>query len=151
MEFPNTDKLLLPGMYVQVEMPTGVARNVLLVPQQGVTFDPRGNAMAMIVNAESAIEARTLDIIEAKGSDWIVRSGLASGDRVVVEGIQRIAPGAKVVAEERGATPTPGAADPGAAAPADASEGEAPARGGDAAPAGEAPPTGGADAPADAG
>ena len=105
LEFANNDGLLLPGMYVQVELPTGIAKGVVLVPQQGVAFDPRGNATAMIVNAEDVVEPRVLDIIEAKDSDWIVRSGLTAGDRIIVEGIQRVAPGAKVVPEERGATP----------------------------------------------
>lgn len=119
LEFSNNDGLLLPGMYVQVELPTGIAKGVVLAPQQGVIFDPRGNATAMVVNADDVVEPRMLEIVEAKDSDWIVRSGLAAGDRIILEGIQRIAPGAKVVAEERAA--------PGAAAPAAPASDAAPA------------------------
>lgn len=121
MEFPNPDRLLLPGMYVQVELPTGVAKDVILTPQQGVSFDPRGNATAMVVTPQGVVEARTLEIVSAKDSDWIVRSGLAAGDRIIVEGIQRAAPGAQVTADERGAAPAGGGSPPaGGAAPADA-------------------------------
>ncbi len=122
LEFSNNDGLLLPGMYVQVELPTGIAKGVILAPQQGVAFDPRGNATAMVVNADNVVEPRVLDIVKAKDSDWIVRSGLAAGDRIILEGLQRVAPGARVVAEERGAAPAGAAPDPapGAAPAADA-------------------------------
>lgn len=101
MQFPNPDALLLPGMYVQVEMPQGVARNVVLAPQQGVSRDRRGNPRARVVNAENVVEAREIRTIQARGSDWIVSEGLAAGDRIIVEGLQKIAPGAPVRTVER--------------------------------------------------
>ncbi|OSP56833.1 efflux transporter periplasmic adaptor subunit [Pseudoruegeria sp. SK021] len=113
LEFPNPDKLLLPGMYVQVDLPQGVAENVVLAPQEGVSYDRRGLPVAMVVNAENVVEQRDLEVLQARGSDWIVRSGLSAGDRLIVEGLQKTAPGATVAPEERGS------AQP-AAAPADA-------------------------------
>lgn len=115
IEFDNPDKLLLPGMYVQVEMPTGTAEGVFLVPQEGVTRDRRGNPQAMVVNAEDTIEVRPLEIIQNEGSNWVVRDGLEDGDRVVVAGFQRISEGAKVTAKPREAAN--GADGGGAAAP----------------------------------
>ncbi|MGE0230860.1 MAG: efflux RND transporter periplasmic adaptor subunit [Flavobacteriaceae bacterium] len=111
LEFPNPERLLLPGMYVQVEMPQGVARGALLVPMEGVSRDRRGDPVAMVASAENVVEQRQLTVLKAQGSNWIVTKGLAAGDRVIVEGLQKIRPGGKVVAQERGATaPAPGAA-----------------------------------------
>lgn len=101
MEFPNPDRILLPGMYVQVAMPKGVAKGVVLAPQEGVTRDRRGRPVAMVVNAEGMVEERPLEVIEARDGDWIVRSGLEDGDRIIVEGLQKIQPGAPVAPEER--------------------------------------------------
>lgn len=105
MRFPNPDQLLLPGMYVQVELPQGVAKNVVLAPQQGVQRDRRGRPIALVVNADDVVEQRRLTIIEARGPDWVVRDGLGTGDRIIVEGLQKVQPGAKVVPEERSASP----------------------------------------------
>jgi len=103
MTFPNPAELLLPGMYVQVEMPQGVARNAVLAPQEGVSRDRRGRPIAMVVNADNVVESRTLTVIRARGSDWIVRDGLSDGDRLVVEGLQKIGPQMTVAPEERSA------------------------------------------------
>ncbi|MFV0243457.1 MAG: efflux RND transporter periplasmic adaptor subunit [Qingshengfaniella sp.] len=105
MQFENPDKLLLPGMYVQVDMPTGVARDVFLAPQEGVTRDRRGVPTAYVVNSENVIEARQLTILDDSSHFWIVSDGLAPGDRMVVAGFQRIAPGATVTPEERTEAP----------------------------------------------
>ena len=112
MSFPNPDGLLLPGMYVQVEMPTGTAENVFLVPQEGVTRDRRGNPSALVVNAENKVESRDLTILQDRGADWIVEAGLEPGDRVIVAGLQKAAPGAAVTPEERGAPEEQAAAAP---------------------------------------
>lgn len=101
LEFPNPDRLLLPGMYVQVVMPQGVAEDVVLAPQQGVTRDRRGRPIAFVVNEENVVERRELVVAAARGSSWIVTGGLTSGDRLVIEGLQRIAPQATVIPEER--------------------------------------------------
>ncbi|WP_172327641.1 efflux RND transporter periplasmic adaptor subunit [Mangrovicoccus sp. HB161399] len=101
LTFDNPAKLLLPGMYVQVEMPTATVNDVYLVPQEGVTRDRRGNPMAMVVNSENVVETRQLDIIQDRGNSWIVDSGLNPGDKVIVAGLQKTAPGATVAPQER--------------------------------------------------
>lgn len=101
--FPNPDQLLLPGMFVRAEVEEGVTDRALLVPQQAVTRTPRGEPMAFVVNAQNVVEARTLRTTRAIGTDWLVTDGVAPGDRVVVEGVQRIRPGARVNPTERAA------------------------------------------------
>lgn len=106
MEFPNPQELLLPGMYVQAEMPQGVVAGAVLVPQEGVSRDRRGNPTALVVNAENVVEQRVITIEGDRGSNWIVSAGLKAGDRVIVEGLQKIAVGATVAPEERQPAPT---------------------------------------------
>ncbi|ARE39299.1 RND efflux system, membrane fusion protein CmeA [Rhodovulum sp. P5] len=101
MEFPNPDTLLLPGMYVQVDLPTGMVENAFLVPQEAVSRDRRGRPTVMVVTAENKVEARVLDVERDRGNVWIVTGGVADGDRVVVAGFQKIAAGATVTPEER--------------------------------------------------
>ncbi len=111
MSFDNPDKLLLPGMYVQVEMPTRTAEGVFLIPQEAVSRNRRGQPTAMVVGAENVIEARQLTVLQDKGSDWVVSDGLNAGDRIVTVGLQKASPGATVTPEEEGAQPaTPGTA-----------------------------------------
>ncbi|WP_253913220.1 efflux RND transporter periplasmic adaptor subunit [Pseudoruegeria sp. HB172150] len=107
MEFDNPNQLLLPGMYVQVEMPTTTMENVFLVPQEGVTRDRRGNAVAMLVNADNTVEERTLSVVTDQGATWVVSEGLNPGDRIIVEGLQKVRPGATVAPEERVASLEP--------------------------------------------
>ncbi|PQV55901.1 membrane fusion protein (multidrug efflux system) [Defluviimonas denitrificans] len=106
--FPNPDHLLLPGMYVQVEMPQGVVDNAILAPQQGIGRDRRGQPTALVVNADNVVEQRQLTVLRDQGANWIVTDGLAPGDKLIVEGLQKIAPGAKVTPEEK--TDAPAAA-----------------------------------------
>ncbi|AWZ19304.1 RND efflux system, membrane fusion protein CmeA [Roseovarius sp. AK1035] len=103
MQFDNPDLLLLPGMYVQVDMPVEVARDVYLVPQEGVVRDRRGRPLAWVVNGDGVIEERALNIIQDRGNAWVVDEGLNPGDRVMVAGFQKTAPGATVTPEERAA------------------------------------------------
>ncbi|MGX9963381.1 efflux RND transporter periplasmic adaptor subunit [Roseomonas sp. F4] len=103
--FPNPDQLLLPGMFVRAEVAEGVTDRALMVPQQGVLRTPRGEPFAYVVNAEGVVEQRILRTSRAIGTNWLVTEGVQAGDRVVVEGVQRIRPGARVNATERGATP----------------------------------------------
>jgi membrane fusion protein (multidrug efflux system) len=91
--FPNPDGLLLPGMYVRAILEQGVNENAFLVPQKGVTRDPRGNAVAMIVQSDGTVERRTLTIARAIEDKWLVSEGLSAGDQLIVEGIQKIRPG----------------------------------------------------------
>ncbi|WP_229709514.1 efflux RND transporter periplasmic adaptor subunit [Roseovarius pacificus] len=104
MQFANPNALLLPGMYVQVNMPVEVADNVFLVPHEGVVRDRRGRPVAWVVNANNVIEERALSILQDRASDWVVDSGLEPGDRIVVAGFQKTAPGATVAPEERAAS-----------------------------------------------
>ena len=117
MAFANPDGLLLPGMYVQVEMPQGHVAGAVLAPQQGVMRDRRGRPIAWVVNADNVVEQRQLTIAQARGSEWVVTDGLAGGDRLIIEGLQKVAPQAKVAPEERQA-PAAAAAGPSAAAAA---------------------------------
>ncbi|MBL29222.1 MAG: efflux transporter periplasmic adaptor subunit [Rhodospirillaceae bacterium] len=101
MQFANPEELLLPGMYVQVEMPQRAVQNVVLAPQQGVSRDRRGRPIAYVVNADDVVEQRQLTIAQARGAYWIVTKGLGDGDRLIVEGLQKIAPQMKVAPEEQ--------------------------------------------------
>ena len=103
--FPNPDRRLLPGMFVRARLVDGVASQGLLVPQRGVTRNQRGEPTAMVVNAENKVELRTLKTDRAVGDQWLVSSGLAAGDKVIVEGLQMVRPGVEVVATEAGAKP----------------------------------------------
>jgi membrane fusion protein (multidrug efflux system) len=102
---PNPDQVLLPGTYVRAQIGTGARSNALLVPQQGVARDARGGTTALIVNAEGAVEARQVTVSRVVGDRWLVEDGLALGDRVIVEGLQKIRPGDPVQATEAGAAP----------------------------------------------
>lgn len=95
-EFPNPRRDLLPGMYVRAEIEEGVLAQALLVPQEAVTRNAQGQALAMVVDADSKLVARPLELDRAVGGDWIVRQGLAAGDRVVVDGLQKAKPGMQV-------------------------------------------------------
>ena len=114
---PNPDQLLLPGMFVRAKVANAERRNAILAPQQGITRDPKGNASAMVVDAEGKVAAREVKVSRAIGDKWLVESGLAAGDKLIVEGLQKIRPGAPVQATEQGSAP-PAAAKPAAATPA---------------------------------
>ncbi len=101
MEFANPDKLLLPGMYVQVEMPTGIAKDAFLVPQEGVSRNRRGQPTALVVKPDGVVEQRVLTVLQDQGQFWVVSDGLEDGDRVVVVGLQSAAPGTTVTPQER--------------------------------------------------
>lgn len=102
---PNPKDVLLPGMYVRAIVSTGRRNNAILAPQQGVTRDPKGNATALIVNAENKVEARPVKVSRTIGDQWLVEEGLNSGDRVIVEGVMKVKPGMPVQASEAGASP----------------------------------------------
>lgn len=101
LEFPNPEQFLLPGMYVQVELPQGVVQNAVLTPQEGVTRDRRGRPMAMVVNDQNVVETRELNVQRDQGPNWVVTDGLAPGDRVIVAGLQKVSPGMTVAPQER--------------------------------------------------
>lgn len=96
----NPDHIVLPGMFVRAEVATGSLQNAILAPQAGVTRDPRGRAIAFVVDKDNKIQQRYLEVDRTIGSNWIVTSGLAAGDKIVVEGLQKIQPGMPVKTEE---------------------------------------------------
>ena len=96
--FPNPDGILLPGMYVRALMDEAVNEKALLVPQQGVQRDPKGNATAFIVTSENKVETRTVKTERAMGDMWLVSSGLSVGDKVIVEGSSKVREGSSVKA-----------------------------------------------------
>ncbi|WP_039913644.1 efflux RND transporter periplasmic adaptor subunit [Cellvibrio mixtus] len=93
-QFPNPDRLLLPGMFVRTTLEEGVRTNAILVPQRGVTRDRSGNATAMVVNKQGVVEMRSISVGRALGDQWLVLGGLDVGDKVIVEGLQKVKPGA---------------------------------------------------------
>ena len=100
---PNEKNLLLPGMYVRATISEGVLKNALLAPQRGITRDATGNATAMVVGKDNKVELRNVTTARSVGNEWLVKSGLAPGDRVIVEGLQKIGPGAPVTPTESAA------------------------------------------------
>ncbi|MBW2107559.1 MAG: efflux RND transporter periplasmic adaptor subunit [Deltaproteobacteria bacterium] len=96
--FPNPESVLLPGMFVRAVIKEGVKEQAILVPQQGVARDRKGNPFALIVNNQGKVGQRMLTLDRAMGDKWLVSAGLAPGDRVIVEGMQRVRPGAVVKA-----------------------------------------------------
>lgn len=108
MEFANPDGLLMPGMYVLADIPQAKLSNAVLAPQEGVTRDRRGRPVAYVVGDDNVVQERNLDIVQDRGNAWVIREGLAPGDRLVVAGFQFIQPGLTVTPEERKAEPTEG-------------------------------------------
>lgn len=98
--FPNPDHTLLPGMFVRARLEEGVNPDALLVPQQGVTRTPRGDANVMVVGEGDKVEVRQVTASQAIGDKWLVTDGLKTGDRVIVTGLQKIKPGVQVKAQE---------------------------------------------------
>ena len=96
--FPNPDNVLLPNMFVQAVIEEGVRENAILIPQQAVTRDTKGQAIAMVVGADNKVEPRPLKTVRTLGSNWLLDSGLQVGDRVIIEGLQRATPGTVVQA-----------------------------------------------------
>jgi membrane fusion protein (multidrug efflux system) len=101
--FPNPRGELLPGMYVRARLTQGTQDNAILLPHAAVSRDPRGNATVMLVNAENKAEPRVVKTGQSIGDKWVVSEGLAPGDRVIVEGLQKARPGSPVQAQAAGA------------------------------------------------
>jgi membrane fusion protein (multidrug efflux system) len=93
---PNPEGVLLPGMFVRAVIVEGIDENAILIPQQAVSRDPKGNPMVLVVDAEGKAQPRRIVANSAIGDQWLVSSGLARGDRVIVEGMQRLRPGVPV-------------------------------------------------------
>ncbi|OPY13590.1 MAG: Multidrug resistance protein MexA precursor [Syntrophus sp. PtaB.Bin001] len=94
--FPNPKGVLLPGMYVRAVLDEGINEQAILAPMQSISRDPKGNPLALIVDNQDKVQQRMLKVERAIGNRWLVSSGLASGDRVIVEGMQKVKPGIPV-------------------------------------------------------
>jgi len=112
--FPNPQGVLLPGMFVRAVVKEGLSEHAILVPQQAVSRDPKGNPVALVVGPEGNVQQRLLRLDRTIGDQWLVTSGLAAGDHVIVEGLQKVRPGASAreVPFEAGGKIPPGTAEP---------------------------------------
>jgi membrane fusion protein (multidrug efflux system) len=118
--FPNPKHELLPGMFVRAVLENGMDQQAIAVPQQGVTRNPKGEATALVLNKQGMVEQRVLRTGGTLGDKWLVKDGLAAGDRVIIEGVQKVKPGAPAVAARTAATASavPAGSAPAAAKPA---------------------------------
>lgn len=98
--FPNPDHLLLPGSFVRATVTLGADDGVFLLPQRAVSRNPKGEATAMFVSADGKVEMRALTTVRSYGNDWVVAAGVADGDRIVVDGLQKVRDGQSVEADE---------------------------------------------------
>jgi membrane fusion protein (multidrug efflux system) len=96
--FPNPKGTLLPGMFVRAKLGLGTSSEALLVPQGAVSRNARGEATVMLVDAEGKVSERVITVDRAVGNRWLVADGLAAGDRVIVDGLQKARPGMSVKA-----------------------------------------------------
>jgi membrane fusion protein (multidrug efflux system) len=101
--FPNPSRVLLPGLYVRARLVEGVRRDGLLAPQSGVTHNERGQATALVLGPGNVVEQRMVKTDQAIGDKWIITDGLKPGDRLIVDGLLNLHPGAKVRARLAGA------------------------------------------------
>lgn len=107
IEVPNPREELFPGMFVRAVIEEGIQEKAILIPQQAVSRDLKGNPIALVVDAEEKVKSCRLTIDRAQGDKWLITKGLSQGDRVIVEGTQKARPGmtVKVVPFEAGQTP----------------------------------------------
>ena len=103
--FPNPKQELLPGMFVRAVLEEGTVPDGILVPQRGVTRNPKGEAVVMTVGAEEKVEPRLVKVVRTVGDAWLVGEGLKPGERVILEGLQRARPGSPVKAVPFGSKP----------------------------------------------
>jgi membrane fusion protein (multidrug efflux system) len=91
---PNPNNVLLPGAYVRAVLGNAVRENAVLVPQRAVSRDPKGNAAALVLGPDDKVAMRPVKVSRTVGDHWLVDDGLAAGERVIVEGVQKVRPGA---------------------------------------------------------
>jgi membrane fusion protein (multidrug efflux system) len=96
MVFPNPKHILLPGMYVRAVVQEGEVDGAILVSQQAVSRDVKGHPVVLIVDGSGKVQQRMIELDRTIGDKWLVASGLAPGDRVIVEGAQKVRPGSVV-------------------------------------------------------
>jgi membrane fusion protein, multidrug efflux system len=119
MVFPNPNGVLLPGMFVRAAIKEGVNEKAILIPQQAVSRDPKGNPLCLVVDAAGKVEQRKLEVDRTIGDQWLIASGLTPGEHIIIEGIQKVRPGATVktiasdaAAKTTAATPTTSTSNP---------------------------------------
>ncbi|MDU2940516.1 MAG: efflux RND transporter periplasmic adaptor subunit [Enterobacteriaceae bacterium] len=98
--FPNPQHVLLPGMFVRARIDEGIMNDAILAPQQGITRDAKGDATALVVNADNKVEQRAVETGETYDDKWLVINGLKSGDKLIVEGTGKVTAGQQVNAVE---------------------------------------------------
>lgn len=111
-EFPNPHGDLLPGMYVRVKVEQAVRQNAITIPQRSVLRTQDGKAQVYVVEADDTAKLRDVELGQALDQEWVVESGLEAGEKVVVDGVQKVQPDAKVAPESW----TPGKQQPAAKA-----------------------------------
>jgi len=109
--FPNPHHVLLPGMFVRARIQEGVNQNAFLVPQIAVQHDQKGQATVLVVDKNNKVAIQSIQTAGTQGQDWVVQSGLNAGERVIVQGVDKVHPGASVkpVAAQLPPPPPPGA------------------------------------------
>jgi membrane fusion protein (multidrug efflux system) len=103
--FPNPQGLLLPGMFVRAKLSQATARNAILVPQQAVSRDPRGNATVYLVGADDKAVLKAVTADRTVGANWLVAGGLNAGDKVITEGLDRVKPNQPIHPVPAGSAP----------------------------------------------
>ena len=101
--FPNPQRELLPGMFVRAQLTQAMKSEALLVPQRGVTRNQRGDAVVLVVGDDNRVAERMVTTARVIGNDWLIDTGLRAGERVVLDGVQKVRPGAEVNPVEVGA------------------------------------------------
>ncbi|MGJ7509739.1 efflux RND transporter periplasmic adaptor subunit [Variovorax sp. GT1P44] len=101
--FPNPKHVLLPGMFVRASIDEGVDERALLVPQVGVTHDPKGQATVLVVGADDKVQLKTIQATRTLGDQWVVDGGLSDGEKVIVAGLQKVKDGTLVRPVEKDA------------------------------------------------
>lgn len=94
--FPNKSNILLPGMFVRARLHEGTNHQAMLVPQIGVTHDQSGKPTVLLVGADNKVEQAVLTTVGTKGPYWVATRGVKPGDRVIVQGVQKVRPGEQV-------------------------------------------------------
>jgi membrane fusion protein, multidrug efflux system len=112
--FPNPNHDLLPGMFVRAGLLTGTREQSILVPQQAVTRNTKGEAVVMVVAGEGQFAPRVVHTLQTVGDKWLVDQGVKAGDQVIVEGLQRLRPGVVIKPVPVGAASAPAASAPAA-------------------------------------
>jgi membrane fusion protein (multidrug efflux system) len=103
--FPNPQKTLLPGMFVRAKINEGVNERALLLTQQGITRNARGDATALVVSTDNKVEMRNVTTTQSVGNKWLITAGLQDGDKVIISGLQKVKPGMQVTTQEMAPTP----------------------------------------------